>query len=442
MKKVLILAYDFPPYVSVGGLRPKAWLENLKKSGVEPVIVTRQWDNLHGNHLDYVAPSSSKKTQIEHKENGIIIRTAYRPNLSNRLLLNYGESRFKLIRKAISAFYEIGQYLLPIGTKKELYKAARTFISENKVDCILATGDPFVLFHYGKKLSSEFNIPWIADYRDPWSHEFENNGSLFQRKWSRFLEKKIVLNAAAISTVSELLKIKIHQVTGHPKIEVFPNGFDSDAIAKVRDIKQNSTILKIGFAGSIFFWNPIDNFLKTISEFINEHPHAKLELHFYGVNIENELSEKINGQFANLQTCTHIYPRIPNQQLLEKLANCNALLLFNHYSILGTKIFDYIGLRRKILLCYTANTESKQLKSRYFPLEEIQSESNKLQEELIAKTNSGIALRDELHLKETLAEMLREFNSTGKIHCDSKNIENYSRQIQTEKLAELIKSIC
>ena len=36
MKKVLILAYDFPPYVSVGGLRPKAWLDYLSEFDVEP----------------------------------------------------------------------------------------------------------------------------------------------------------------------------------------------------------------------------------------------------------------------------------------------------------------------------------------------------------------------------------------------------------------------
>ncbi len=34
MKKLLILAYDFPPYVSVGGLRPYAWYRYLKEYGV------------------------------------------------------------------------------------------------------------------------------------------------------------------------------------------------------------------------------------------------------------------------------------------------------------------------------------------------------------------------------------------------------------------------
>ena len=34
MKKVIILAYDFPPYVSVGGLRPSSWYNYLKDTKV------------------------------------------------------------------------------------------------------------------------------------------------------------------------------------------------------------------------------------------------------------------------------------------------------------------------------------------------------------------------------------------------------------------------
>jgi hypothetical protein len=65
MKKILILAYDFPPYVSVGGLRPYNWYRYLKEFGIEPIVVTRQWSNTHGNHLDYIAPSEDKNEVID-----------------------------------------------------------------------------------------------------------------------------------------------------------------------------------------------------------------------------------------------------------------------------------------------------------------------------------------------------------------------------------------
>ncbi len=99
MKKVLILAYDFPPFASVGGLRPYSWFNYLKEFNVFPIVITRQWNNKYGNHVDYVAPSHSTETIIEKSEKGIIIRTPYTPNLPNRLLLNYGDKKFSLLRK-------------------------------------------------------------------------------------------------------------------------------------------------------------------------------------------------------------------------------------------------------------------------------------------------------------------------------------------------------
>ena len=169
MKKLLILAYDFPPYVSVGGLRPYSWYKHLKEFGIYPVVVTRQWDNKFGNYLDYVAPTKTNKTEVEKTEYGTIIRTPYKPNLANKILLKYGGNKFRLIRKSISAFYELTQWFFYVGPKKQLLKEADNYLKNNKVDAIIATGDPFILFKYASKLSAKYNIPWIADYRDAWS---------------------------------------------------------------------------------------------------------------------------------------------------------------------------------------------------------------------------------------------------------------------------------
>ena len=77
----------------------------------------------------------------------------------------------KLIRKIISGFYEFAQYIFPIGPKLGLFFAAKKYLNDEKVDAIIATGDPFVLFKYAADLGEEFKVPWIADYRDPWSED-------------------------------------------------------------------------------------------------------------------------------------------------------------------------------------------------------------------------------------------------------------------------------
>lgn len=193
MKSVLILAYDFPPYVSVGGLRPYSWFKYLKEFDVEPVVVTRQWGNKYGNGLDYIAPSESKKVLKEEHEYGTVIRTPYFPSWSNRILLKHGEGKFRLFRKMLTAVDEIRQFIWISGPKKQLYLAARDYLKENKVDVLLATGEPFVLFSFAKRLSKEFDIPWIADYRDPWSQNKSRRHNKLYAFWNRYLEQHLTL---------------------------------------------------------------------------------------------------------------------------------------------------------------------------------------------------------------------------------------------------------
>lgn len=440
MKKVLILAYDFPPYVSVGGLRPYNWLKYLKEFGVEPIVVTRQWGNEYGSSLDYIAPSASKETLIEEEEYGTVIRAPYFPSRSNRLLLQHGENKYRLFRKALTACDEIRQFLWISGPKKQLYIAARKYLKENKVDAIVATGEPFVLFSYAQRLSQEFSIPWIADYRDPWSQNKGRQHNALYTRWNRYLEQKIVAKASCITTASEFFKQKIEKLINNKTIHVLPNGYDPSVIEKVADLPQKTTELTISFIGTIYNWHPWQSFLEQFSIFLESNPEAKIKLNFYGINISHEVNTFIQPFPRKTQEAIHIFPKMPNQELLEKLSKENVMLLFNYYSFQGTKIYDYIGLKRKIILCYANDKKALALKDKHYSMEEMEGGSQQLQADLLQKTNSGVIVQNEAHLQEIFQELLDEFNTNGKIACDSVGAENYSRKIQVKKLAEIIKS--
>ena len=439
MKKVLILAYDFPPYVSVGGLRPYAWYNYLKEFGIEPIVVTRQWGNTHGNRLDYISAGSSKQSIVEVSEQGTIIRSPYKPNFANRLMLKHGDQRYRLLRKSISAYYEFAQFLLPIGPKIELYKAAKHFLKNNQVDAIIATGDPFVLFRYASKLSKAFNIPWIADYRDPWSHNEEAQKTMIQKTWNTYMEKNTVSTASHISTVSKFVHSKIETLIPNKPFIISPNGYDTLAIDQIKNIKQNDEEFCISFVGTIYNWHPVESFLRVANQFVVEHPNAKIIFKFYGTNLTDELNRMVSEQFPNLKAHVMITPKMQNQELLEKLASDHVMLLFNYYSYMGTKIFDYLGIRRKIILCYENDPEAHSLKQKYYHVDESGSESKRLQADLIKQTNSGIIVKDSQHLRQVLQDLYVEFQATGQIACDSHGVEQYSRKIQVERLAEIIK---
>lgn len=434
MKKLLILAYDFPPYVSVGGLRPYAWYKYLKEYDVFPIVVTRQWENKHRNKLDYIISSGFDEIITEKTKFGELIRAPYRTNLANKIMLKYGENKFKFIRKIISAYYEFFQWFFLIGPKSELYFAAKKYLKNNKSDLIIATGDPFILFRYATILSKKFNIPWIADYRDIWvkNSKVEPLNFYFKKKYSK--------TAKFIITVSSVLEKQISKTVKNKDFFIIPNGFDPETIDSAKSIIQISKKFKIVLAGTIYKWHPIKSFLKVCDELMKE-KEIDLTIEFYGINIEDQMKKWVTQQFINLKSCIKIIPKIPNSQLLIQLSDANVFLLFNYYAFMGTKIYDYIALNRKILFCYSDDEDAELLKQKYYKFYGISSINDRLQEKLITETNSGIIVKNKEHLRLTLKELYNEFKNTGMIKNNSTSYEKYSRKYQTEKLAEIIKNI-
>ena len=439
MKKLLILAYDFPPYISVGGLRPYSWFKYLKEFDVYPIIVTRQWNNTHGNYLDYVSAGAFKEIIHENSDLGEIIRTPYKPNFANRLLLKHGEKKYSLIRKTFSAYYEFAQFLKPVGPKAGLYYAAQEYLKENKVDAIIATGDPFVLFSYASKLSKEFGIPWIADYRDPWSQNFSSKKSCLSKKIDYYFERKNVKSADSITTVDLLFKLKLLQLFPSKQINMLPNGYDPNEMGKIQNNIQNNNLLTFSFVGTIYKWHPLDLLLESFSKYTKEFPSHLFLIKFYGVNNQIAIREKIINRFPELINKVSYLPKLDNGELLQKVSQDNVLLLFNYYNFTGTKIYDYLGMKRLILLCFEQDTNALKLKNEYY-FKKIETTIFP-QVDIIKETNSGIIVKDTAHLMEVLKELYEEFQTTGQIACKSSGVEKYSRKIQVEKLAKIIKGI-
>ena len=432
MKKVLILAYDFPPYISVGGLRPYNWLKYLKQFDVEPVIITRQWANKYGNESDYVAPSESKEVIIDASEYGTIIRAPYRPNLANRLLLKYGADRFRFIRKVITAFYEYFQFILPIGTKHNLLIEANKYLENNSVDVIIATGDPFVLFKYAKGLSTKHKTPWIADYRDLWSQDISVHKKLLFKRWCRFFEKRIVKKASHVIVVSEYLKHQISSITEQCHFEIIPNGYNKELIDNLSHIRQGGEVLSIALVGTIYKWNPINGFLFAVNNFVKSHGSDSIVINFYGVNNKEELNSIIEEKYPLLMDVLRIHPKIKNELLIEKLLSTNLTLLFNYYTFMGTKVYEYLGINRPILFCFTNDEEAKSLKQEHYKLKEVKGVSNTLQEDLIRDKKAGLIVKNKEHLIEVLEDCYSEFRQKGYVSSNTKNSDEFSRRNQAK----------
>ena len=416
MKKVLILAYDFPPYNSIGAQRPYSWYTYFKEFGWEPIVVTRHWDKNILNPVDYIKPSTNTKETIEKTVYGTIVRAPFKPNLRDKMLLKYGLNKLRLIRKTLTLIYQLGEFLVPaLDNKKNILKTASNYLQNHKVDLIIATGEPFILFKYADKLLKKHNIKWVADYRDGWSTNYNNS------KWEKFLfrifEQNTVNSSTLLTTVSKPIQNDLKQLFSKKQIEISLNGF-ADSDLNTEKAYEPTNIFTITYAGIIYPYQRVEVFLEGFKLFV-ENTNREVICNFYGLYFYINQANRILSYNNKLKKYFNITKRYPRDLLVNLIRNSNLLLVLANENIDGscTKIYDYFAAKRKILCVVNDNgTLEKQ----------------------ISHTSSGIICNTPDEVKVALEQAYLEWQNYGFVKCNSKNIEQYSRKEQAKKLAKLI----
>ncbi len=421
MKKVLIICHDFPPLRSVAALRMQSFYKYLPEFGIYPIVVSRKW-------------SKDGSRRISH-ENEEVIKEI---NESSELHALPGISlREKLIQEKTSTFSKIQRKALTLKEKSSafnpsykdemfaLYNYARNILHEKKVDYILASAGPFTLFKHAARLSSEFNIPWIADYRDEWTgnhseKKTKNLNSLLSRK-EEGIEKEILSSAFFFTTVSDELRKRINSRIG---IEgyVIRNGIDLDDIPK--EAPQSKDKFQIVFTGTIYDSAYVESFCQGFNDFLlkKDVEIENINLLFIGSEInETRGTEKMKEMLGKSQASVQFIDALTNAQSLEKISEsqlCLNLIPGNlSKGIHPVKLYEYLGLNKCVL-----NVESDK-----------REDSTEFDPYIESVNNSK-------EVSNALSSFYQKWKTEGvmKNEVDQSFIDSISRKKQCEILSKLI----
>lgn len=428
MKKVLILAYDFPPYNSVAAKRPYSWYLHFHNFDYYPVVITRHWDESITRPEETLRSSTSRETEITESAIGKIIRIPFNIAKAYKLIGLKSSGPVIYLRKMYSFLSSILRfYSFRFDVSRGLYNKARQVLKQEKFDIILATGEPFILFRYASMLSREFGVKWIADYRDGWSQNQFNdmNSSFFdgiRLFFHRKFERKIVKNASAITAAAPSYLDKVLSFVETNAIsKVIYNGYEK--IVNEEDNKPENKaehVFTLAYSGRIYPHYPLESFFIGVRNFLLMHPGRKICIHFIGLKFYPEEVARVEKAANATGVELFISPRLSYADYIKRLKQSHVLLLFGLPGIswLNAKIFDYFYVNRKIILFLS---------------------DNDILDTLISETHSGITVinQDDLILK--LETVFTEFLNNGEIRCNPENIEQYSREYQAAEMAKLIK---
>ena len=169
MRKILFVAYHFPPAGGGGVQRSLKFVKYLPESGYLPVVLTieapddRRWTPKDQALMDEV-PAAVKIHRVSIPDE---VHVPGKLERAARELLGM-RSRF-------------GQTWM-----NRVIEAGTRIAAEEKPDLIFVTMSPFEGADACAEISRRTGIPWVADLRDPWAlDEFQ----LHRTRWHRELEK-------------------------------------------------------------------------------------------------------------------------------------------------------------------------------------------------------------------------------------------------------------
>lgn len=434
-RKILIITYHYLPEVMAASYRMFAWAKYLQKLGWEPLIMTHESNESKSQKCHEKSSLFSK--EHDKKINCLVYRVPhYRKfkkvwDLRGKFSAKNNPTLIDTIIRKFLSFVIRNLLLIPdekAGWYEAAYKAALSIVKTHKIDIIVATGPPWTDFKIAAHLSRARNIPWIADYRDPWTQPTTKGIKKEYLIWfllNRIYEQKLIKTAAAIIHITETLQKGLKKMLGS-EVHLVRNGFDPDNFQKKKRFSPDKKIFTIAFIGTLHSNTTTDVLMGGFHRFVKESSitPATCKLELIGDTNGYKRIEKTYKKFFEINNFVSYRPPVSQKKANEKMCRSHVLLLFpfDMRGCVPAKTYEYLASERPILV----------------------TPAGKYQEEIrrvIAKTRSGIILNCRDEVADWLKTKYEEFISTGCVGSFTNwpEVKKYSREYQVQKVAKILK---
>jgi glycosyltransferase involved in cell wall biosynthesis len=367
VKRLLVLAYFFPPIGGGGCQRTLKLVRYLKPLGWDSTVVTARDSDywiLDPTLLEEV-PDSTEVIRAGGLTSHRLVRLLSGRGVAVERRQEARDPRsFRRLRRLQSWL------LIPDGYlrwAREAERAAAQRIGAGGVDVIWTTSSPESAHLAGLGLKRRFGLPWVADFRDPWVGRVTYNPPTpWHDARHRSLERDVVMGADRVTVVSDAMASLYrgrYPDLPRERFVTIPNGVDSDdwvradrlasAAASSEEADRDQGRLILLHAGQLAHRPTVRTLLAAARRVLDSDPSAAsaLRLRFLGGN-EELLPEECTD--PALKGIVELHPSRPHIEALAAMRRADALVLLGHGgeadSLLYTgKIYEYLTSGRPVL---------------------------------------------------------------------------------------------
>lgn len=406
---VLILCYDFPPLPSISAQRPQSWLDYFHENDLYPIVITRKWSKGIRDDKDYFQSDTGDR-EIVQTETGTLIRVPFRFKLKTKLY-NSQSPFSRILRKSITLFETLTKWKWKKNDAKyAIFEETDTYLKQNKVDLILATGEPFILFEYARQLGKKYDVPFAVDYRDGWFTDHNPvtglQAKIRQREFKK--EKRVLDEALFYSAASpEIVQMNDDAFGFKGKGYDHPNGIN---LGKITAAQKNAgsppqDTLTVCFAGTIYPRHNVKDFTDACIELSREG--IALKTRFIGIELKPSETTQIAINAANeYRDLFEVVPPVSHERAIQYQFESHVLLKFDFTGqmkgMLGAKLYEYAATRNPILT--VLSIEDK--RTPFFPNRSVQFMTSNKEEvkavlrNLYVKFKAGEPIKNDLSEEE------------------------------------------
>jgi len=231
MKRVLVIAYYWPPSGGSGVQRWVKFVKYLPAEGWEPVVFAPE-------NADY--PSLDPSFQAEVPADVEVLRgRIWEPYAAYRKLTGAKSTQVteissgpKTWKQRLSLWIRANLFVPDprVGWVKPSVRQLKKYLKEHPVDAIVTTGPPHSVHLIGQQLHQATGIPWVPDFRDPWSRMYYLKYlPMTDATWRkiRILEQSVLDKSSAVLACTPLVQEEFQAQTKTP-VACITNGFDEE----------------------------------------------------------------------------------------------------------------------------------------------------------------------------------------------------------------------